>query len=141
MNILYPPTIDYDQLHPIVEASFDSLRDLFPIVMQSGNTGGRSRDQYIIEEEDEDDYKYGVLSVGKEILVGSLTTAGVTISAIFGDFYTEFLLGLGMVAIANSIMFVIASVIGMIYLVAWILEEAGVVEENYIDTVLNVFFE
>ena len=46
-----------------------------------------------------------------------------------------------MVAIATGIIFVVGGIIGLIYLVAWILEETGAIDESYIDTTLNVIFD
>lgn len=60
--------------------------------------------------------------------------------SIISEYYIEILLGFGMVTVGNGIIFAIGSVVGITYFVAWILEESGAIDHNYIDTTLNVVF-
>jgi len=83
--------------------------------------------------EDAGDYiEYAVL--------GGLLSVVLVVLAAFSEFYVEIAIGGAIVAIVGGVFFIIGSVIGIIYLVAWILEETGAIDEAYIDTTLNVVF-
>ena len=73
--------------------------------------------------------------------MGSVLAVVLAILAVLSEYLIEFVFGLGVVLIFNSVFFVIGSVIGLIYLVAWILEETDAIDESYIDTTLNVVFK
>ena len=70
--------------------------------------------------------------------LGGLLAFVLAVIAILGEYYIEILLGIGILLGTFSIFFSIGSVIGIVYLVAWILEESGAIEANYIDETLNV---
>ena len=84
-------------------------------------------------EEAQDYIEYAIL--------GSFLSVGLAVLAIFSEFYVEILIGLCAIAGVGGVGVLIGSIIGFIYLIAWILEETGAIDESYIDTTLNVVFK
>ena len=72
--------------------------------------------------------------------IGTAAAVGLAFIGVFGEYYVEILIGIGVILSTNMVIFMIFSVIGIIYFWAWVLEEAGVLDDNYIDSVLNIFF-
>ena len=90
--------------------------------------------EFFEEEEPEEWYDY----VGY-FFTGTLAVISLPFLGIIGDYWIEFLLGFAIVGLVTTIFGTIAWCLGLLYLLAWFFEEMGWVDDNYVDSIFNIF--